>query len=135
MIQRCISFAWVFSILLFFGGCQQAPNTANIPEASFWKEQGVEILDHWDRQARDTAYGTFHTFLDRQWNTYNGSDKYPGMISRHLFSYSTGYMLTGEKKYLRQASQTGDRMCERAAAVARMSRLRKILITEWVIKQ
>lgn len=135
MIQRCISFAWVFSILLFFGGCQQAPNTANIPEPSFWKEQGVEILDHWDRQARDTAYGTFHTFLDRQWNTYNGSDKYPGMISRHLFSYSTGYMLTGEKKYLRQASQTGDRMCERAAAVARMSRLRKILITEWVIKQ
>ena len=108
MIVRCIFFIWLSSILLSFGGCQQAPNTANVPESAFWEQQGLEVLDRWDKEARDTAYGGFHSFLDRQWKNYNGSDKYPGMISRHLFSYSVGYMLTGEKHYLHRASQTAD---------------------------
>jgi mannose/cellobiose epimerase-like protein (N-acyl-D-glucosamine 2-epimerase family) len=109
IMLRYLATFFFFSILLSFQGCRERSNVANIPEGAFWVEQATQdILDPWTQHARDTAEGAFHTFLDRQWEPYKGYEKYPGMLSRHIYSYSTGYLLTGRKEYLRHASRLVD---------------------------
>jgi len=81
---RCLVLFFFLSLLMASQGCRERSNVANVPE------------------------GAFHTFLNRQWKPYNGYEKYPGMLSRHIYSYSTGYLLTGRKEYLRHASRLVD---------------------------
>jgi mannobiose 2-epimerase len=109
IMYRHLSFLLLLSLMIPLGSCRDNPNVANIPQGSFWIDQAThEVLEPWTKNARDTAYGAFHAFLDRKWQPYKGHEKYPGMISRHVFSYSVGYLLTGEKHYLRQASRSVD---------------------------
>jgi len=106
---RSLAIFFFLLLLMSSQGCRERSNVANIPEGAFWVEQATQdVLDPWTRQARDTVGGAFHAFLDRQWKPYNGYEKYPGMLSRHIYSYSTGYLLTGRKEYLRHASQLVD---------------------------
>lgn len=78
----------------------------------FWKEQGIDVLSAWTRHARDTSHGAFYSHLDRRWNPTDGTEKYPGMIARHIFSYSAAYLMTGQSEYLDIASETMDFMVE-----------------------
>lgn len=71
-----------------------------------WKEQGLGIIiPAWLEHGIDPEDGQFHAFMDREWNPYNKSLKYPGMISRHLFSFSAAYMLSGDHRYLEEANR------------------------------
>ncbi|MFO7891424.1 MAG: AGE family epimerase/isomerase [bacterium] len=89
--------------------CVPESDSISVLEGSFWKEQGLQqVLPIWTQKAWDSGYGGFHTFLDRSWEPYNGAEKYPGMISRHLFSYSVAYLLSGNKVYLKQAEKIKD---------------------------
>lgn len=83
---------------------QQAPRA---PEGSGWRtELTGDLLDPWTRHARDTLHGGFRTHLDRRWRPAGPAEKYPSMLGRHLFSYSAGYLVTGEDRWLRLADST-----------------------------
>ena len=87
----------------------------NVFEGNFWKNQALtDILPYWTKYSLDTVDGAFITHLDRSWNQIEGTEKYPSMISRHVFSYSVAYLFTGEEKYLKIASETVDFLLEHA---------------------
>ncbi len=112
-MYRYFTFFVLTAFMLVLAGCRQKPNVANIPEGEFWKRQGIQnVLKPWHKNARDTADQAFHTYLNRKWKPYNGQEKYPGMISRHIFSYSVGYLLSGDESYLQQASRLADYIIE-----------------------
>ncbi|MCF8334571.1 MAG: AGE family epimerase/isomerase [Bacteroidales bacterium] len=118
MINRNKHFLYLLIWLIFFtsaGSSHAQKKDREIPPGEFWKQQGTEkVMDYWTKHAVDQENGAFHTFLDRHWEHYNGTKKYPGMISRHIFSYSVGYMLTGNKKYLELATEAKDYIIENA---------------------
>lgn len=107
---KIYSVALLLMVVMFNTACQTSTDeTSHIPTGKFWVDQGINhILEPWTKNAIDTSHGTFHTFLDRQWKPYNQKEKYPGMLSRHVFSYSAGYLLTGNKKYLDKATELVD---------------------------
>ncbi|MCK4289157.1 MAG: AGE family epimerase/isomerase, partial [Bacteroidales bacterium] len=87
----------------------------NVFEGNFWKNQALtDILPYWTKYSLDTVDGAFITHLDRSWNQISGTEKYPSMISRHIFSYSVAYLFTGEDKYLKIASDAVDFLLEHA---------------------
>ena len=74
-----------------------------LPSGEFWKSQlETDLLSFWSHRGR-TAHGLFHAFLDRAWEPFRNDHVYPGMVSRHLFSYAAGYMMTGREEYLEVA--------------------------------
>lgn len=83
-----------------------------LTQPGFWKEQGLDVLASWTRHAQDTEHGAFHSHLDRRWQPFDGSDKYPGMVARHVFSYSVAYLLSGDPDHLEVASEATDFMVE-----------------------
>lgn len=83
-----------------------------LTDPALWKNQGLDVLSAWTSHARDTTHGAFHSHLDRRWQQVNGTDKYPGMIARHVFSYSAAYLLSGNSEHLQQAEALVDFMIE-----------------------
>jgi len=82
-------------------------------EGKTWKSQGLNtIIPAWTEHGIDSTDGQFYAYMDREWNPYNDNLKYPGMLSRHLFSLSTAYMLSGDQKYLDNADQLFDYLIE-----------------------
>lgn len=65
-----------------------------------------DLLEPWTRHARDTLHGAFRTHLDRRWRPTGPPEKYPSMLGRHLFSYSAGYLVTGDPRWLSLADST-----------------------------
>lgn len=99
-------------LLLLVPGRGTAQSPERLTEPALWKNQGVRVLSDWDAHARDTTHGAFHSHLDRRWKPFNGTDKYPGMIARHLFSYSAAYLLEGSPDHLHRAEALVDFMIE-----------------------
>jgi mannobiose 2-epimerase len=83
-----------------------------VTDPALWKDQGLNVLSAWTTSARDTTHGAFHSHLDRHWQRFDGTDKYPGMIARHIFSYSAAYLLSGAPDHLRQAEALVDFLIE-----------------------
>ena len=99
--------------VIICSSCDKQPAAGDIPSGNYWKEQGTaRILDYWTKNASDTAGGAFYSFLDRRWQPYKVNEKYPGMISRHIFSYSVGYLLSGDDEYLRLAGRAAGYLTE-----------------------
>lgn len=115
--------------LLLTGGCgSRDPGPVPAPAAErpsstgeeeiltgeFWRDQGLEdVLPYWTRHARDLEHGGFFPRLDRTWQPLGDQHKYPGMVSRHLFSYATAYLLTGDAEYLEIADEIFEYVMER----------------------
>ena len=74
---------------------------------SFWKSQSIEkIIEPWHNCGLDSLNNITPAYLDVNWQPLNNDKSiFPGMVSRHLFSYSTAYHLTGNDKYLKQADR------------------------------
>ncbi|MDY0099768.1 MAG: AGE family epimerase/isomerase [Bacteroidales bacterium] len=96
------------ALILWMPSCiDSASDSPTVMSGNYWKEQALKgIMPYWTKYSRDTAYGGFHTNLDSEWEPFGSSYKYPSMISRHLFSYSAAYLLSGEEEYIRQADST-----------------------------
>lgn len=93
-------------ILLWFSSGLAQSNNPDLLDGEFWKTQGLEtVMSAWIENGVDTTDGQFHAFMDRQWNPYNENLKYPGMLSRHLFSFSAAYMMSGDVLYLNKANE------------------------------
>lgn len=85
----------------------------DLMSGDYWKQQVIQdVLEPWTKFARDEEYGSFHTLLDKDWKVGENQEKFPGMIARHLFSYSVGYHLTGDENYLELAKETFDYLLE-----------------------
>jgi mannose/cellobiose epimerase-like protein (N-acyl-D-glucosamine 2-epimerase family) len=100
------AFVGIFFHLLFQYSILQAQS---IIQGEFWKRQAIEdVIKPWNEHAIDKNYGAYYSYLERDWQPFNGHSKFPGMISRHLFSYSVAYLLSGEASYREQARKTFD---------------------------
>lgn len=114
------------SILLaavLLAGCgpraqQPALTAAVAPEGElfdgeFWRDQGlVDVLAHWTEHGSDREHGAFFSNLDRTWQPVGTMNKYPGMVSRHLFSYAAAYLMTGDEAHLEVAEEVFDFLIE-----------------------
>ncbi|MFH0760240.1 MAG: AGE family epimerase/isomerase [Bacteroidota bacterium] len=95
-------------------GCRMPDRNASDGQVGYmtgqyWKDQVInDILPYWTEHARDTVNGGFYTTLDSAWKPFGDTRKYPSMLSRHIFGFSVGYLLSGDQKYLDIARETVD---------------------------
>ncbi len=108
IVERSVQI-FIASILIFLLSilsCSAQPDHPDLLNGEFWKSQGLEtVMSAWIENGIDSTDGQFRAFMDRQWNPYDRNLKYPGMLSRHLFSYSAAYMMSGEPHYLNKADK------------------------------
>lgn len=100
-------------VLLAVGITAESPaqiaETDRLLHGETWKQQLLEeVLPAWEQHARDPADGQFYAFLNRRWTPSQETVKYPGMLARHLFSYSAAYLLSGSEHYLNEADRLYD---------------------------
>lgn len=94
---RCLVL-WVVTVCGFFTG--KAQTRQDYLEPDYWKKQGLEvILPPWTLNAQDPI-GGFYANLNRRWIPQKEAVKFPSMLSRHLFSYTAAFMLSGDLEYL-----------------------------------
>jgi mannose/cellobiose epimerase-like protein (N-acyl-D-glucosamine 2-epimerase family) len=95
----------VLSTQLF---CQKNDHGQNIKylDGEFWRQQGLtKIIPFWQSHVRDTVYGAFYVNLSREGKPLPPWDKYPAMISRQIFGFTSAYLLSGNEKYLETAGE------------------------------
>lgn len=81
-------------------------------DGTFWKTQGLTtILPAWTEHAR-TDEGVFYAEISRTWTPQDSTTQYPGMVARHVFSYSAAYLMSGDDAHLRRAEEALDFMIE-----------------------
>jgi mannose/cellobiose epimerase-like protein (N-acyl-D-glucosamine 2-epimerase family) len=86
--------------------CKPDMEEEKTTSGDFWKNQTTQqILDPWLEKGSGSESGVFYTFMNQEWGPFRGNVKYPGMVARHIFSYTSGYMLTGDEKYLQKATE------------------------------
>jgi mannobiose 2-epimerase len=97
-------------MLFILSGCGSAPHEPDkTSSGEYWKKQALEdIIPYWSTYAKDTLYGAFCTNIGAGWKWGDDTKKYPGMLSRHVFSYAVAYLLSGDEKYLDLARETKD---------------------------
>lgn len=103
--------------ILVTTGCSNSKRLEDVDilNGTFWKDQALQaIIPYWTQNTIDNDDGAFITNLDRSWNQVDRTEKYPSMISRHVFSYSVAFLLTGEERYLKIASRAVDFLLENA---------------------
>ena len=89
-----------------------AQPTDSLLTGAFWQQQGQGILSAWTQHGR-TPDGLFYADLTRDWTPQGDtSTVYPGMLARHLYSYSAAYLMSGNKAHLRRATTLRDFMIE-----------------------
>lgn len=103
-------------LLLLITACNnKKPAKDEILSGEYWKTQAMrDIIPAWTRYSQNERSGTFHTNLDSLWKPFGSTDIYPSMISRHLFSYSTAYLLSGREEDLEIAGKTAAWLIEKA---------------------
>jgi len=108
--------ALCFGVAILLGSAPsflRAQPTDSLLQGRIWKAQGLtNVLPAWTEHARNRVMGGFYSGLDRDWTPTDTTRQYPGMLARHLYSYSVGYLMSGQKAHLRQARKTFDFMVE-----------------------
>jgi cellobiose epimerase len=102
-------------MIMPFSTCQKRKSSNRVLDGDYWKKQALfEILPPWTKYAFDPSQGSFRCNLDAKW-LLNGDDiRYSSMISRHLFSYSAAYLMSGEEPYLEKAKAIKNYLLEYA---------------------
>lgn len=103
-------------LLTIFSSCNNSPiKTSEVLSGNYWKEQALkDIIPFWTKYAQDKKSGAFFTNLDSLWVPFGSRDKYPSMISRHLFSYSVAYLLSGDEDNMKIADSTAKWLLDNA---------------------
>ncbi|MFB6218297.1 MAG: AGE family epimerase/isomerase [Halobacteriaceae archaeon] len=86
----------------------------DVLDGDFWREHTRDLIELWHEHAPDEEAGAFHLALDREWEPIGPRDKIPRAVSRHVFSFSSAYMLTGDGRYLDQARRGVDYLLDHA---------------------
>jgi cellobiose epimerase len=70
----------------------------------FWRAQALnELLPLWYEHVRDLEHGGFYLNLSRDWQPRPPWEKASPMLGRQVYTFSAGYLLSGEDKYLHAA--------------------------------
>lgn len=78
-------------------------------DGEFWRQQGLtQIIPFWQNHVRDTVHGAYYLCLSREGEPMPPWDKYPAMISRQVFGFTSAYLLSGNEKYLETAREGVD---------------------------
>jgi mannobiose 2-epimerase len=95
-------------LLIIFSSCEKKSDPySTLLSGEYWKDQALnDIIPYWTKYGQDTKSGVFFTTLDSLWQPTGDQNKYPSMISRHLFSYSVAYLISGNKDHLAIADST-----------------------------
>jgi cellobiose epimerase len=103
-------------LLTIFSSCSNShQNTSDVLSGNYWKTQALtDIMPFWTKYALDKKSGAFFTNLNSLWLPFGSQDKYPSMVSRHLFSYSVAYLLSGDEDNLKIADNTVKWLLENA---------------------
>lgn len=99
-----------------------APSTARtdveldeVTDGDAWRAHALEeLLPLWHEHAPDEERGAFHPTLSRRWEPTPPRDRLPAMVSRQVFAFATGYLLSGADRHLEQARRGADYLLERA---------------------
>lgn len=84
-------------------------------KSEYWNNQALkDILPHWTNHVVDSTHGSYYSTLDVNWKPVNDTVRFPSMIARHLFSYSVGYMLSGDEQYISMARNLKDYLLHHA---------------------
>src|SRR5689334_1920567 len=59
-----------------------------------------EVVPFWEGHAIDDGYGGFWTHLLRDGSRYSSGDKYLVMQTRMIYSFSTAYRVSGQRRHL-----------------------------------
>ena len=115
-MKNKISGAIILGLSVLFISCNTGrKQRPDVLSGEYWKTQALrDIMPYWTRHSRDTEYGAFHTNLDSVWIRTGSRNKFPSMISRHLFSYSSVYLLSGNNEDIRIADSTFNWLIEKA---------------------
>ncbi|MFD2201246.1 AGE family epimerase/isomerase [Shivajiella indica] len=103
----------LFSLIFCCLSCQNS-STNEIENQEFlapeyWKNQVLQdVIPYWTRSIVDSANNSFYTTLDENWQANSDSVRFPSMIARHLFSYASAYLLSGEEEHLVMADKLYD---------------------------
>ncbi len=80
---------------------KSSPPSDPILSGAFWKTQAIDdIITPWTERGLPPQDSLFPAYLDRRWQPFRDDHLFPGMLARHVFSYATAYLLTGEEAYL-----------------------------------
>ena len=114
MNYKSLFCAICFSLLVV--SCNdKKPEAADVLSGEYWKTQAMrDIIPAWTRYSQNERTGAFHTNLDSVWNPFGETEIYPSMISRHLFSYSAAYLLSGREEDMKIAEKTAAWLIEKA---------------------
>ncbi|NJD03435.1 MAG: hypothetical protein FIA99_12770 [Ruminiclostridium sp.] len=105
--------AWMIRYITF--NTNEAVDGKMHMNAEYWRELALkDLIPYWYRYVRDKEYGGFYPNLSRDWRPFPPWDKYPAMISRQVFGFSTAYLLSGEDSYLDAARDGVDYLLEHA---------------------
>jgi cellobiose epimerase len=75
-------------------------------EPEYWKNQVLQdVLPYWTSSIVDSVNDSFYTTLDENWQANSDSIRFPSMMARHLFSYASAYLLSGEEEHLLMADR------------------------------
>ena len=110
MSTRTLSAASLTLLLVGFAAPAPAQPDDPILDGSFWKAQGLDIMSSWTEHARTRE--VFFAELDRRWRPEDSTSQYPGMLARHIFSYSAAYLMSGDQTHLEHASKSLDFLIE-----------------------
>ncbi|MFB6248364.1 MAG: AGE family epimerase/isomerase [Salinibacter sp.] len=89
-----------------------AQSSDSLMQGSFWKQQALtQVLPAWTNQGRAPG-GLFYAELDRDWTPQDSTVLYPGMVARHVFSYSAAYLMSGTAAHLDRARTAVDFMIQ-----------------------
>ncbi len=77
-----------------------------ITDGEYWRRQGLtRIIPFWQKHAVDSIHGAFYMNLSREGNPLPPGDKYPFMISRQIFGFTSAYLMSGNEEFLSAARE------------------------------
>ncbi len=108
----CRSGILLLPILLALLSPAEGQPSDSLLQGSFWENQGLaQVLPAWTDRGRSPD-GLFYAALDRTWTPEDSTTLYPGMVARHVFSYSAAYLMSGREAHLNRARTALDFLIE-----------------------
>ncbi len=108
----------IFLPTLLYTSCnklQTNPDADPFLQPAYWNHQALkDILPYWTDHLIDSVNGSFYSTLDVSWQPVNDTVRFPSMIARHLFSYSVGYLMSGDEHYIVMARKLKDYLLQNA---------------------
>lgn len=95
-------------ILVSLACAETKPGTTTYLQGSYWRNQALsELIPFWEKTL-DQKSGGYFTDVELNGKILNNPYKYPRMISRLVYGFSTAYLLGGNEKYLTLAKHGMD---------------------------